>query len=83
MEKAHVAAGGPFCGVRRRRRRFYIVLPVAASKIGFLSVIGSPDHRAFSMYGYSLSGKVNALPTQYFIILPPLFLKFTTKSKIK
>ena len=31
--------------------RFYAVLPVTASKIGFLSVIGSPDHRAFSMYG--------------------------------
>ena len=54
MEKAHVAAGGPFCGVRRHPKflhsfvaapifeRFYTVLPVAASKIGFLWVIGSP-----------------------------------------
>ena len=49
MEKAHGAAGGPIFG------RFYTALPVAASKIGFLSVIGSrtgsPDHQAFSMYG--------------------------------
>ena len=29
---------------------FYIVLPIATSKIGFLSVIGSQDHQAFSMY---------------------------------
>ena len=37
----------------RRRPNFwlcYAVLHVAASKIGFLSVIGSPDDRFFSMY---------------------------------
>ena len=60
----HVAAGSPFCCVRRRPKflgvfalcsvvaqifgRFYAVLPFAFSKIGFLSVIGSPDLRDFS-----------------------------------
>ena len=58
MEKAHVAAGGPFCGQIFGRfytvlsvaaqifGHFYAVLPVTASKIGFLSVIidnGSPS----------------------------------------
>ena len=33
-------------------KRFYAVLPVSASKIEFLSVIGSTDHRAFSMYAF-------------------------------
>ena len=60
MEKAYVAAGawsifGRFYIVLSVAAsifgRFYAVLPVAASKIEFLSVIGSPDHRAFSMYG--------------------------------
>ena len=37
---------------------FYAVLPVAASKIGFLSVIGSPDNQAFSMYVHAI-GKVS------------------------
>ena len=53
IEKAHVAAGGPFCGVRRRSKslgRFYTIFFVATSNIGFLSVIGSLDHQAFSMY---------------------------------
>ena len=67
MEKAHVASGGPLCGVRRRpnflcvftqfcasQPKFLCVFmqfyPVATSKIGFLLVIESPDHRAFSMY---------------------------------
>jgi len=51
MEKAHVAAGDPFCGLCRRPKlavftqfclspptnfgRFYAVLPVATSKIAF------------------------------------------------
>ena len=67
MEKAHVATGGTFCGVRRHPNflviftqfcplspqflvvfmQFYLSLP----QIGFLLVIRSPDHQAFSMYG--------------------------------
>ena len=35
MEKAHVAAGGPFCGVCRRPiRRLYTVLQVTAPILG-------------------------------------------------
>ena len=73
MEKDHIAAGGPFFGVRRRGvftqlclspppifGRFYTVLPVAASKIGFLSVIESPDHRAFIQYN-----TINILDVKY------------------
>ena len=63
MEKAHVAAGGPFCCVHRHFYTvlsvaapifgcFYSVLPEAASKFIFLLVIGSPDHRAFPCMGF-------------------------------
>ena len=44
MEKAHVAAGGPFCGVRRRPKFIGVFTQFCPSppQIGFLSVIGSP-----------------------------------------
>lgn len=65
MEKANVAAVGPFCGVftqlwaflhscvRRRPNSWPFLRSFARCriKIGFLSVIESPDHRAFSKYG--------------------------------
>ena len=65
MEKAHDAAGGPFCGVRQ----FYTVL----SLLQFLSVFtqycpsppqkldfcGWSDHRAFSMYRYEHRAQKN------------------------
>ena len=37
---------------------FYTVLSVAASKIRFLKLIGSPDHQAFSMYGCLLPPQI-------------------------
>ena len=51
MEKAHAAVNDPICYVHRRPPQivkiFYTVLSIAAPKIEFLSVIGSPVTRLF------------------------------------
>jgi len=60
MEKAHVAAGGPFCGVRCRSKffgRFYTVLSVAAPIFGrFYAVLPVAASKNYISVGDRITG---------------------------